>query len=127
MFREIIQNADDTLATKWPAEMIPAAGASQTIPAVKLAAAQGIEVFPLGKMPRDFLLRARVTPASDALQFGIRFRAGEKMQGGFELRFQPRREKAGFRAADAGSWDECEDKSMFERLELKPVTPPQVK
>lgn len=47
--------------------------------------------------------------------------------GGFELRFEPRREKAGLRTADAGSWDECEDKSMFERLELKPVTPPQVK
>jgi beta-fructofuranosidase len=127
VFREIIQNADGTLVTKWPAEMIPSAGASQAMPTVKLAAAEGIEVFPLGKAPKDFLLRARVTPASDASQFGIRFRAGDKMQGGFELRFEPRREKAGLRTADAGSWDECEDKSIFERLELKPVTPPQVK
>jgi beta-fructofuranosidase len=114
VFREIDQNPDGTLATKWPAEMIPAAGASQDLPTVKVAAPQGLEVFPLGKVPRDFLLRARVTPEADASYFGIRFRAGEKMQGGFELRFEPRREKAGLRPADAGSWDECEDKSIYD-------------
>ena len=115
VFREIIQNADGTLGTKWPSEMIPPTGATQQgLPDVRLNAVQGLEVVSLGKMPKDFVLRARVKPAPDASYFGFRIRAGDKMQGGVELRFEPRREKAGLRGADAGSKDECADSSVYD-------------
>ncbi|HWB08938.1 MAG TPA: hypothetical protein VG826_06930 [Pirellulales bacterium] len=114
VFREIIQHDDGTLGTKWPGEMIPRARETQAGPAVKLNAPQDLQAVDLGEAPKDFLLRARVTPAADASFFGIRFGAGEKMQGGFEVRFEPLREKVGLRHADAGSNDESEHSAIYD-------------
>ncbi|MFA5190842.1 MAG: glycosyl hydrolase [Verrucomicrobiia bacterium] len=114
VFREIIQHADGTLGTKWPAEMIPAAGPSSAARTVKLSAPQGLEAASLGNVPRDFLLRARVRPVANASYFGLRLRAADKMRGGTELRFEPRREKAGLRAADTSSSDESEQTSIYD-------------
>jgi len=118
VFREIIQQADGTLGTKWPAEMIPPTGAAQDLPAVKLNAVQGLEAFPLGKVPKDFVLRAHIKPAPGASCFGFRLRTGDKMQGGVDLRFEPRREKVGLRGSDASSKDECADSSVYDVARL---------
>ncbi|MEA3207530.1 MAG: beta-fructofuranosidase [Chthoniobacter sp.] len=126
VFREIIQNADGTLGTKWPAELVPAtgaltalafqpltAGASVGTNAVALRAPQGLEAISLGSAPRSFLLRARVRPAPGTSYFGLRFRADAKMQGGVEVRFEPLREKVGLRPADLGPADENESKAIY--------------
>ena len=110
VFREIIQHADGTLGTKWPAEMIPptdacpalqlkplTSGASGNINAIVLRAPQGLETALLRGAPRDFLLRARICPEPGTSFFGVRFRASDKLEGGFELLFEPQREKVGLR------------------------------
>ncbi|HPS00008.1 MAG TPA: glycosyl hydrolase [Candidatus Sumerlaeota bacterium] len=113
VFREIIQHSDGSLGTKWPSEMVPSTGETRAIAPIKLSAVENLDMASLGPAPKDFLLRARVKPAPDASCFGIRFGAGDKMRDGFELRFEPRREKVGLRDANAGSWDECEDMALY--------------
>ena len=114
VFREVFQQLDGALGTKWPAEMIPATSGSPRRPAdLKLDAPQDVRFSSLGNA-RDLLLTAQVSPAVDASYFGIRFGAGDRMRGGFELRFEPRREKVGFRPADASSTDESEGTSIYD-------------
>jgi hypothetical protein len=106
IFREIFQNADGTLGTRWPKEMIPSAETVREAASVKLKAVEDLQISAFGKEPTNFLLRAHVKPAPKASYYGIRFHAGDKMQGGFELRFEPQREKVGLRPGDAGSNEE---------------------
>lgn len=114
VFREVLRHPDGTLGTKWPTEMIPSTGAAGDIRTIKLSALQGLEAAPLGNAPRDFLLRARVQPAANASYFGLRWCATGRMQGGLELRFEPGREKVGWRVADASSTDESEHSAIYD-------------
>jgi hypothetical protein len=113
VFREIIQSPDGALGTKWPQEMIPRTDASQEISAVKLNSEQNLTAVPLGKVSKNFLLRTHIAPEPNASYFGLRLGAGDNMRGGFELRFEPWREKAGLRPADASSTDECAGTSIY--------------
>ncbi len=114
LFREIIQHPDGSLGTKWPTEMAPATGEARAVPPIHLNAVENLAMSSLGQAPKDFLLRARVKPSPDASYFGIRFGAGDRMRDGFELRFEPRREKVGLRDANAGSSDECENMVLYD-------------
>ena len=126
VFREIVQNRDGTLSCKWPAEMVPAtdaavplkfdsitAGASCSKDTVCIQAPQGLEAGGFRAGPKNFLLRARVTPAAGTSFFGVRFAATANMQGGTELRFEPMRAKAGLRSPDVAPGIENEITSIY--------------
>ena len=126
LFREIIQHTDGTLGTKWPAEMLPAAGnpvALKLAPlapgvsgdgaSVSFSGAQGLTAASLGATPQDFVLRMRVTPSARDAAFGLRLRGDGKMHGGLELRIEPQRQKAGLRDPNLNTVDESAHSSLY--------------
>jgi hypothetical protein len=102
VFREIVQESDGTLYATWPREMVPAAAAALT-PAVALRTpaaetepggiclheSDGLEAVRLTGMPQDALLRLTVRHESGYGQFGLRLRAAEAFDSGYDLYFLP--------------------------------------
>ena len=127
IFREIFQHTNGTLGTRWPAELVPETGAPLALKiqpltsgvsgdarSLKLNAPQNLVMASLASAPRHFLFRARVNPATNASDFGLRIGANENGRGGHELRFEPGREKAGLRGSNSSSVDESELTSIYD-------------
>ena len=68
----------------------------------------------LASAPREFLLRARVNPGTNASWFGLRIGATKDGRGGHEIRFEPRREKMGLRPSRSSTVDENESTSIYD-------------
>ncbi len=124
VFREILQHRDGTLGTRWPAELEPEAtepvalefngltdGVAGDRQSVKLSAAGGLAVARVAGAADEYILHARVRLATGTGNFGLRWT--DDTSAGQELRFEPAREKAGFRGADASSVDEAEHSSIY--------------
>lgn len=102
VFREIVQNADGSLGTQFPAEMIPATGDTlslRPVPVtdrtvtdcsrVQLMAEEGLEVAMLEEIPGDIRMTMVVRPAPGSAVFGLSLRAAGDMKSGYDLRFLP--------------------------------------
>jgi glycosyl hydrolase family 32 len=102
VLREIIQHADGSLGTRFPAELLPpqgdplalvptplSPGATADWGRIQLQAAEGLEAAVLAGAPQDVRITATVRPAADSAQFGLVLRAGESLQSGYALRFLP--------------------------------------
>jgi hypothetical protein len=102
VFREIVQESDGTLYATWPREMVPATGplvpltvslrtavAEATPTAVTLHESDGLEVAQLSGVPVDALIHLSVRHEAGYGAFGLRLRAGESFDSGYELRFSP--------------------------------------
>ncbi len=102
VFREVIQQADGTLRTCWPAEMVPSSGAPLTLTpvaltshaevrpqSVHLAAAEGMEVALLDGVPRDAHLALRIAPGPGAAAYGLGLRGTGAFESGYDLCFRP--------------------------------------
>lgn len=111
VLRELIQNDDGTLGTRFvPEQSLPAARtAGKTIPFLFRALTRGAAVdgdsvgFQAGEtpevavgeeMPLDFRLRIRVRPGSRCGRLGLRLRGTEDFKTGYELGFDPGLQKA---------------------------------
>jgi hypothetical protein len=125
LFREITQDADGSLATKFPAEIIPATGQAARLEsealtpgvafggnAVRLSAVEGFCVGALNTAPRDYRLTFRVVPEPDSSVFGVCVRGSGAYATGQELRFEPLRRKVGWRRPDSNSVEEHEGTSL---------------
>ena len=103
VFRELVQRADGTLDTVFPPELTPA-GTPIAAPAlaavgpdarvagrcVHLAPRQGLATATLDGVPPRARLRLRVTPAPGAAgSFGLRLRAADTFDSGYDLAFAP--------------------------------------
>ena len=109
VFREIFQQSDGTLGTKFPSEMVPAygdklelpylsltAGATGSAQSVHLEAPEGFEAAALEDLPRNARIVLTVTPGADTTDFGLSFRGSGRMEKGYELHFLPEQKKATF-------------------------------
>jgi beta-fructofuranosidase len=127
IFREVFQHPDGTLGTRWPAELVPPAdellsltivpltsGVSGDAKKLGLNAPQDLVMASLASAPREFLLRARVNPGTNASWFGLRIGATKDGRGGHEIRFEPRREKMGLRPSRSSTVDENESTSIYD-------------
>ncbi len=127
IFREVFQHPDGTLGTCWPAELVPAAGEILSLAIVpltsgvsgnagklRLSAPQDLVMASVAAAPREFLLRARVNPGTNASWFGLRIGATSDGRGGHEIRFEPRREKVGLRPSRSSTVDENESTSIYD-------------
>jgi hypothetical protein len=103
LFRDIVQQSDGSLYATWPREMVPAGGAAvQPAVVLRTSAAEtaggssvclhetdGLEAVRLSGVPEDALLRLTVRHESGYGQFGLRLRATETFDSGYDLHFLP--------------------------------------
>lgn len=126
VLRELVQNPDGSLGTKWVPEAVPAGKAPLALKcepltqgvtcdnrAAQFAGAAGLSAVSLGGAAENFILRFRVVPGPGAACFGVRWRAGPRMNGGVELRFEPQRQKAGLRDGNLNSVEEAEHTALY--------------
>jgi len=102
VFREIVQQDDGSLGTKFPPEMVPPSGdaldlnytsltpgATTTPGGTHLNAVQGMEAYMLSPVPRNAHITLRIVPGSNTHEFGLCLRGSGNMQSGYYLRFLP--------------------------------------
>jgi hypothetical protein len=102
IFREVTQQADGTLRTSWPAEMVPPGGMPLALScaaltphaevrpqSIHLAAGEGLEAAMLQNVPHQARLSMRVRPGHDTATFGLRLRGAGAFESGYDLCFRP--------------------------------------
>jgi hypothetical protein len=114
VFRELVQHADGTLGSKWPAEMIPST--EEPIPWSVLGEddvsvvgqnvsvrGHGFGYATLVGVPRDYRLTAQIVPGHGVRAFGVCVRGGGAYSEGCELCFEPADKHAQWGTPSAGS------------------------
>lgn len=117
VFRELVQNADGTLATAFVPETLPPLGGPLALAwdtPLRLSAREGFATCRAPGVPRDFHLRCRIEPAAGSAAFGLCVRASERYADGLELRFEPGRRKFGWRRPRSNSATEHEADALYE-------------
>ena len=95
VLRELVQDADGNLGTRFVHEMIPATGAPLPLrESVRVPAAGERQVVELPAMPQDYRLQMEVVPEAGAAVFGVSLRADGA--DGCELTIEPARKRVGF-------------------------------
>jgi beta-fructofuranosidase len=103
IFRELVQHGDGTLGARHPAEMISGgeplpglnpsplgAGAQVEGCRIRLTSRQGLAAAACDGIPQNLRLVLRVSAHPDSGEFGLRLRAGETLDSGYDLAFSPR-------------------------------------
>jgi hypothetical protein len=102
VFREIIQNSDGSLGTKFPKEMIPRYNSASKIDlkaltknisidanSVSIDSTQGISVGFISNIPHNAYITMRVNPKSNVGFYGLKLRGSDRFGKGYELWFDP--------------------------------------
>jgi len=126
VFREVTQNAEGSLATKFPAEMVPTAGAPARLQSraltpgaevagdgICLTAPGGLAVAVLDGVPTDYRLSFRAVPDLGASFFSVCVRGSSAGTTGQELRFEPLRQQVCWRRPDSNSVEQNEGASLY--------------
>ncbi len=126
VFREIVRHTDGTLGTAFPAELRPRLGAAVPVAfeplsggvtaeaqRVEIKAGAGFAAEALRGLPADFHLKMTIIPATATGSFGLCVRGSGAYAEGHELRFEPAREKAGWRKPDTGTLPENEHSAIY--------------
>jgi hypothetical protein len=105
--RELVQSPDGSLGMKFPPELIPASGAPLALTLatagaqvsgdthkVTVKAGERFAFAALDGAERNVRIRIRVVPQPGAEAFGLCLRGAGQYEGGCELRFEPRRQRA---------------------------------
>jgi hypothetical protein len=106
LFREIIQQADGSLGTKFPEEMVPASGTplqlstssltsgvSVTSSTVYIQSLEGQAVAMIEQVPQNVRISLRVNPAEQSAEFGLWLRGSGNFETGYQLCFLPHQQK----------------------------------
>jgi beta-fructofuranosidase len=108
VFRELLQDADGTLATRFIPEMMPPTGPplpwrlEQASPgtvcepggAIFLDARQETATAQIPEVPADALLACRIVPSAGTAEYGLLLRTDDQMTAGYRLRFLPQEGRA---------------------------------
>jgi beta-fructofuranosidase len=115
VFRELVQHEDGTLGTKFPSEMIPKCGDPLNLPFS--ASTKGLSIkygsinidapdsFIFGfyeSVPKNVRITLKVKPKTDVQYFGLCFRGEGNYDNGFELRFEPARQRVQYGSPESG-------------------------
>lgn len=106
IFRELVQHADGSLGTKFPAEMVPAHDSSVELSVhpvigavhsvqnqITMQSEEGLAVAKLEGTPADCYLSLTVEVQTIQGEFGLRMRSAEDYTGGYELCFHPHEQR----------------------------------
>lgn len=125
VFHEIIQHNDGTLGIKFPKEMY---GIKKLISPVFgiltkgtyihkgtliIDSLEGFNAVEIKGVPKNVIIAMVITPGNNASSFGLCLRAEENYKDGLELRFEPGRQKAGFRNSNCNTIDENERSCIY--------------
>lgn len=89
VFREIIQEPDGTLWSRFVPEMLPG-GEAAAIPAcAEVASPEGLAIHELPGLGPDLHLTARLTPAPGTAAYGIAVRGESGFAHGYQIRLSP--------------------------------------
>lgn len=91
VFRELLQDADGTLATRFVPEMMPATGPPipRCLHEDSLQAGEETHMARIHEAPTDCVLTFRVVPDAGVGEYGLLLRADERLEAGYRLRFSP--------------------------------------
>jgi beta-fructofuranosidase len=108
VFRELVQFADGSLGTRFPAEMIPTRAepiplqfcpltpgccilpaVPSSLPAVRIEAPDTLEAGKAEGLPPNFYLSCRVNPRAGSTRFGLGLRGEGNMAKHYDLAFSP--------------------------------------
>jgi len=117
IFRELVQQENGLLGTKWPAEMIPRSGRPLQLKFAPLVeggvysdgrtilvnAPAGFRAGMLMDVPQDVRITLRVKPGARVRAFGLCLRGQGSYAGGCELRFEPARRRVQYGTPANGS------------------------
>jgi hypothetical protein len=124
LVREVIQNPDGTLGTKWLPEMIPASGpplaptfravAGQAVSdggSIRVQSAGGFAAGAFAGVPQNIHITLQVKAKTGTRHFGLGVRGVGDYASACELQFEPARQRAQFApvadgrmAGEAGNW-----------------------
>jgi hypothetical protein len=115
LVREVIQNSDGTLATKWIEEMIPASGKLLDLPfresigtsfkegkTIQISALNSFSVGLLEKVPQNVRITLSVIPTAGVKHFGLCFRGKGNYDSGCELQFDTAKQRVQFAPVSNG-------------------------
>ena len=97
IFREIRQDADGTLTTRFVPEMMQATGPPILLPPgdgvlageTPLSAPDGVSIARVAETPIDCVIKVKLTPAPNTGQYGLLLRVDAQMDRGYRLCFLP--------------------------------------
>ena len=103
VFRELLQDPDGTLTTRFVPEMMPrtgppipwrrqderAEGVREDNGVIYLDAPEGVAMARLSDTPADGILSCRITPQAGTTEYGLLLRADAQMETGYRLSFFP--------------------------------------
>ncbi|HEX8608842.1 MAG TPA: family 43 glycosylhydrolase [Pedobacter sp.] len=102
IFREVLQEADGTLSTKFPAEMLPAV--TDEIPLnikadlnflisssndFRVKAPNGMGALHAENLPANYRITMEIEPMGSVDEYGLNLRSRERSDGGYRLNFSP--------------------------------------
>ncbi|MES2826512.1 MAG: hypothetical protein V4687_00080 [Bacteroidota bacterium] len=102
IFREVVQEADGTLSTKFPSEMIPSAGSEIQLNMKAdlnsmvlgqnnfiVKAPNGMGALHAENLPSNYRLTMEIEPIGSVDEFGLNLRSRSRADGGYRLNFSP--------------------------------------
>jgi hypothetical protein len=102
VFRELVQHDDGSLGARFPKEMVPSGRQLSTLRLralgedvrveggrIHIVARQGLGAAVCSGVPLDAHLRIRLLPQPDAVGFGLRLRATDTFESGYDLHLAP--------------------------------------
>ncbi len=103
LLRELVQNADGTLGTKFLRELTPAGSYERVISNSDLDASATFHMTSLGELPQNFQMKATLNPTPGTAEFGLTLRSGAGMTNGLELMFRQGTHDVQWISTEAGS------------------------
>ena len=101
LFREVVQESDGTLATKFPPEMIPETGAPISLKVIPdsstvvsgsdnytIYSPDGVGAAHFENIPQNCRITLEIEPVGNNEEYGMYLRSDEKAAGGYRLNFQ---------------------------------------
>jgi len=97
VLRELVQDADGNLGSRFVKELIPATGEPLKVQeTVRVVANEKRGIFVLPKIPRDYRLQLEVVPEAGASTIGIALQADEAEGSGCDLMFRSDKQQVSF-------------------------------
>ncbi len=98
VFRELVQDDDGTLATRFVPEMMPPASPPLTQGGIILLDARpGPAAASVPSVPADAVLACRFLPSAGAGEYGLLLRADARLETGYRLTFHPQEGRVSLR------------------------------
>jgi len=102
LFRELVQNPDGSLGTKFPKEMIPAAGEAIHTAQERFAisATEGFSVMTLDNVPANARITLECSGSPRTIAYGVGLRGQGHYERAVELRIEPFYRRVSWRSPD---------------------------